>query len=437
MGKQRRDAPDAPVSVNELNNRAKDMLEQGFPDVLVEGEVGRLTKHASGHVWFSLKDHEASIDAVCWASNWRMMPVRPEEGMRVVVRGQLTIFPRTGNFQVVVRKLRPAGEGSLRARFLEIKARLDQEGLTAQARKRHLPFLPRAVGIVTSETGAALQDILRSIHDRFPGMRCVYAPTIVQGPDAPRRITSALRRMAEVPEVDVIIVGRGGGSQEDLWAFNDERLARAIAACPVPVVSAVGHEIDHSISDFVADARALTPTHAGGVVVPDHLELVERLDGLRARLAQAARRLGRDERRRLDDLGRRVGRRRFVKLIEEKRQELDWLAGRLARGLGSGVIRQRAELVRLGDRMTGGVEGIVARARHEMKPIGAALRALNPLAVLSRGFSVTRVERDGEARIVRGPEEVRPGDRLLTAFASGDEVASDVRESVKRGLPEA
>jgi len=437
MGKQRRDAPDRAVSVNELNQSAKEMLEHGFPDVLVEGEVGRLTQHASGHVWFSLKDDHASIDAVCWASSWRMMPVRPEEGMRVVIRGQLTIFTRSGRFQVVVRKLRPAGEGSHRARFLELKARLEQEGLTDPQRKRPLPFLPRAVGIVTSESGAALQDVLRSIHDRFPGMRCVYAPTIVQGPDAPPRIVQALQRIAKVPEIDVIIVGRGGGSQEDLWAFNDERLARAIAACDRPVVSAVGHEIDTSISDLVADLRALTPTAAGEAVVPDYREIVRAADGMRSRLAQAAGRLGREERRRLDDLERRSGMRLFPKLVEEKRQDLDYLADRLARALGVGVAKQREALVGLRSRMESGARETVKNARHALSPIDAALRALNPLAVLARGFSVTRVERDGVPVLVRGPAEVRPGDRLLTAFASGDEVASDVEETRERSLPEA
>ena len=437
MGKQRREAPDRALSVIELNNLAKDAIERGFPDVLVEGEVGRMTQHASGHVWFTLKDADASISAVCWASNWRMMPVRPDEGMRVVVRGQLTIFNRTGQYQLVVRKLRPAGEGSLRAQFLEIKARLEAEGLMAPERKRALPFLPRAIGIVTSETGAALKDILRSVRDRFPGARCIYAPTIVQGADAARRITAALQRIARVPVVDVIIVGRGGGSQEDLWSFNDEGLARAIAACPKPVVSAVGHEIDTSISDLVADRRALTPTAAGELVVPDAAELNGRLEDLGDRLGQATRRLGREERLRLEDLGRRVSLRRFVKVIEDRRQELDWLAGRLARGLGAGVVKQRAVVERLGGRLESAARDVAVSSRRELEPLRAALRALNPLAVLSRGFSVTRVERDGEVVIVRDPADVQAGDRLLTAFAQGDEIVSDVEGTRERTLPEA
>ncbi len=437
MGKSKRDPSDRPISVSELNQNAKELLERGFPSVLVEGEVGRMTHHASGHVWFTIKDEEASIDAVCWSSTWRMLPVQPVEGMRAVFRGQLTIFPRTGRFQIVVRSLRPAGEGSQRAAFLALKAKLDDEGLTADEHKRRLPFLPRAVGIVTSETAAALQDVLRSVRDRFPDMRCVLAPTPVQGPDAPRHIVQALERIAEVDGVDVIIVGRGGGSQEDLKAFNDEDLARTIAACPVPVVSAVGHEIDVSISDLVADMRALTPTAAGELVVPDAGDLIDEVDGLLRRLRQGARRTGKDERRRLVELSRRAGLNVFPRLIEERRQDLDVLAGRLAQALGAGVALRRASLSVLDTRLEGAVRGVVGGARHALVPLAAGLRALNPLQVLERGFSITRAERDGEVRMVRRPEDVRSGDRLRTAFASGDEVVSDVLGTERRTLPEA
>ena len=437
MGKSKRDGSETPVSVSELNQSAKELLERGFPSVLVEGEVGRMTHHASGHVWFVIKDDEASIDAVCWSSTWRMLPVQPVEGMRAVFRGQLTIFPRAGRFQIVVRTLRPAGEGSQRAAFLALKAKLDSEGVTADERKRPLPFLPRAVGIVTSESAAALHDVLRSVRDRFPEMRCVLAPAPVQGPDAAQHLAQALERLQEVDDVDVIIIGRGGGSQEDLKAFNDETLARTIAASRVPVVSAVGHEIDVSISDLVADVRALTPTAAGEMVVPDARGLIDGVDGLLARLRQGARRTGKDERRRLVELSRRAGLNMFPRLIEERRQDLDVLAGRLVQALAAGVAPRRAALAVLDTRLEGAVRAVVGGARHALAPLATGLRALNPLQVLQRGFSVTRAERDGEMKIVRRPEDVQTGDRLRTAFASGDEVVSDVLDAESRTLPEA
>ncbi len=436
MGKQRRDEDDRPLSVAELNQAAKELLERGFPDVLVEGEVGRVTNHASGHCWFSIKDDEASVDGVCWSSTLRSLPLRPQEGMRVVVRGQLTIYPRSGRFQMVVRTLRPAGEGSLRAAFLRLKAKLESEGLTAAERKRPLPYLPRAVGIVTSESGAALQDMLRAIRDRFPSMRCVLSPATVQGAGAPRLLVRALQRVCAVDGVDCVIIGRGGGSQDDLAAFNDEELARAIADCPVPVISAVGHEIDVSISDLVADVRALTPTAAGELVVPDLGGLRGDLDDLLARLRQGARRLGGEERRRLEELARRPGLNLFPRVIEELRQDLDALATRLAQAVGAGVSLHRAHVQMLQGRLETGARSSVAAARHRLEPLAAALRALNPVQVLGRGFSVTRVERDGEMKIVRGPRDVQPGDRIRTAFAAGDEVVSDVSDLEPRALPD-
>ncbi|HET7826016.1 MAG TPA: exodeoxyribonuclease VII large subunit [Anaeromyxobacter sp.] len=273
-------------SVGELTRALRNAVEPKFRDVWVAGEIANLKVQNSGHVYFSLKDDEATIGAVLWASQARKTKFKLQEGQEVLARGFVEIYPPHGRYQLVVQEVEPRGAGAMAVLLQQVKERLQADGLLDPARKRPLPFLPRRVGVATSPTGAALRDFLRVVHGRFPSMPVLVAPCRVQGEGAASTVVSAVRALCRAG-VDVIVVTRGGGSQEELAAFNDERLARAIAACPVPVVSAVGHEVDVTVADLVADVRAATPTHAAQLVAPVKDELVARVASLRARAERA------------------------------------------------------------------------------------------------------------------------------------------------------
>jgi exodeoxyribonuclease VII large subunit len=290
-----------PLSVGELTRALRNVVEPKFRDVWVAGEVANLRRQASGHLYLSLKDDEAVIGAVIWSSQARRMKFRLDEGQEVLARGFVEIYPPHGKYQLVIQELEPRGAGALALLLQQVKERLQADGLLDPARKRRLPFLPRRIGVATSPSGAALRDFLRVLHARFPAIPVLVAPCRVQGEGAAPTVVSALRALCRA-RVDVIVVTRGGGSQEDLGAFNDERLARAIAACPVPVVSAVGHEVDVTVADLVADVRGATPTHAAQLVAPVRDELAASLGALRARAERAV-------------LGALEGRRREVRAL--------------------------------------------------------------------------------------------------------------------------
>ncbi|HET9272353.1 MAG TPA: exodeoxyribonuclease VII large subunit, partial [Vicinamibacterales bacterium] len=277
-------SPPPPLSVSEVTARLKACIESRFGMVHVEGEISNCRLWSSGHVYFTLKDDVAQLRAVVFRLTARQLKFKLEDGMHVVVRGRISVYEVKGEYQMVVDAVEPHGLGALQAAFDQLKRRLHAEGLFDPARKRALPVLPRRIGVVTSLDGAAVRDILRVITRRYPSARVVVRPARVQGDGASRDLVIALKAIARVPDVDVIIVGRGGGSAEDLWAFNDETLARAIAACPVPVISAVGHEVDFTIADFVADVRAATPSNAAEIVV-------DRAENFLARIGRADQRL--------------------------------------------------------------------------------------------------------------------------------------------------
>src|SRR5512141_3044342 len=276
------------MGVGELTRLLRAQVEPRFRDVWVAGEVANLRRQSSGHLYFTLKDDEAAIAAVAWASQARRLAFALEDGLEVVARGFIEIYPPHGKYQLVVQEIEPRGAGAQAQLLKQIKERLQKDGLLDPARKRPLPFLPRRVGVATSPTGAALRDFLRVLHARFPSVPVLVGPCRVQGEGAAATVISAMRGLCRAG-CDVVVVTRGGGSAEDLSAFDDERLARAIAACPVPVVSAVGHEVDVSVADLVADVRAATPTHAAQLVAPVRDELAAHLAALRARLDRAVR----------------------------------------------------------------------------------------------------------------------------------------------------
>jgi len=384
------------LTVAELTRVIKGLVEgdPGLRDVWVEGELSNFKHHTSGHMYFTLKDEQATLRAVMFRGRNQALAFRPESGMRVYARGYVGIYERDGQYQLYVQELEPAGLGSLHLAFEQLKARLAAEGLFDQRLRRPLPQVPTAVGLITSPTGAALRDMVRVARRRWPGVRLVVIPVLVQGVEAPADIRRGLALAGGLGWLDVVILGRGGGSLEELWAFNDEGVARMIRSCPVPVVSAVGHETDFTIADFAADLRAPTPSAAAELVVPDRAHLLRHVDGLAARAAGSLRARLRRERQRLMSLRDRPALRHPRASLEAGWQRLDGLNGRLAAAWRF-VRERRSE--RLG--------GLAAR-----------LEALSPLGVLSRGYAVCRRVDGG---LVRSWRDVSVGEDVEVLLGEG------------------
>ncbi len=379
----------APLTVSQLTRALSDLVEDEFGYVKVVGEVGRVTFARSGHWYLSLKDDGAVLDAAVFRGTNNRMTWRPRQGDRVVATGALSIYAPRGSYSLIVRKLERAGEGDLAARLEALKRKLAAEGLFAPERKRPLPPVPRAVGVVTSATGAALRDILRVIDGRWPGLPIILAPCLVQGDGAAAQIASALRLMERHGVADVVIVGRGGGSAEDLWAFNEEPLVRAVAACSIPVVSAVGHETDTTLCDLAADVRAATPSHAAELVVPERDGLLALVDDLAGRLALSA---GRQVQRKRDGL-------RAMKLRDPRRR----------------VVEARLRADELDARLRRVMAVDLERRQRSVELQAARLKALSPLAVLDRGYAIAL--RQGQA--VRDAAALAPGELLELRLAQG------------------
>ncbi len=441
-------------TVSELTAGIKGALEGAFPAVWVEGEISNLRVPSSGHAYFTLKDEGAQLSAVLFRSRGRRVRFEPEDGMHVLAFGGLDVYAARGQYQLVVELMEPQGLGALQLAFEQLKRKLEAEGLFDEGRKRKLPVFPRVIGIVTSPTGAALRDMLNIIGRRFGDLHILIAPVRVQGDGAPAEIVQALSNLQETAELDVIVVGRGGGSIEDLWAFNDETVARAIVACRVPVISAVGHETDFTIADFVADLRAPTPSGAAELVVREKLAVIERLVDLYARLKQAVVADVAAQRERLEFLARRRVLTDPARSLRDLYRRLDELQGRLRLGLRAGQRQVRHRLALLTQALSaknpasriaadtallGQLRGrLVSAAAHGVKASRARfatsvgrLESLSPLAVLSRGYSVTRLP---SGALVRSAAQARSGDLLeilLHQGALGARV-TEVRERDER-----
>lgn len=426
--------------VGQVNRLVRLLLEERFAELWVQGELSDVSHAGSGHVYFTLNDEReaAQVRGVMFRSDARRAKAKLEDGARVRLRGTLSLFEPRGSYQLIARIALPDGLGDLHAQFEAVRKKLEAEGLLAQERKRGLPKLPRVLGVVTSEHGAALHDIVQVASSRCP-TRIVVSPCLVQGRDAPRSIEIALRNIQRLRELDVVIVGRGGGSAEDLFAFNDERVARAIAACRVPVVSAVGHEVDVTIADLVADVRAATPSNAAELCVPDRRALVSDLASHKRALERAMEvRLARG-RLRLDRAGRRVRDPRA--LLRGARSRLDDERGLIAaamrerlrgerRLLSAGLERlsrrdprllcaqDRARLSDLRGRLRAQARAICARQRARLSEQAARLHALSPLAVLSRGYAIALHETSGRALLREG--DAAPGDALRLRLHEGE-----------------
>jgi exodeoxyribonuclease VII large subunit len=429
------------LSVTELTAAIRLELESTFPEVLVEGEISNSRLWKTGHFYFTLKDATGQLKAVMFRSSLSYIRFTPEDGQHVVARGRVSVYAPKGEYQLVCEHLEPHGLGALQLAFDQLRQRLKAEGLFDAARKRALPALPRKIGVVTSLDGAAIKDIIHILHRRYPNVHLVISPARVQGDGAGIEIVRSLRQLGRVAGIDVIIVGRGGGSIEDLWAFNEERVARAIAASPVPVISAVGHETDYTISDFVADLRVPTPSAAAEVVVARKDEMANRITRAEARLQSALRDLVQRCRAKVHALERRPGLAGWpARLVLRGRHAADF-SHRLARSARATVGRQerrtyglrlRLEALDLGRRL-GDVRIRVLAARehlvhaaHEvrrgrdgrLRAIAGRLENLSPLAVLSRGYAVCSTA--DHATIVHDASTVRPGQGVRVTLHRGE-----------------
>lgn len=396
-----------PMTVMQVTRYVKSLLESDYvlQDLWVEGEISNWRLAASGHAYFTLKDDEASLRCVMWRSDVRQQGTMPQDGQAVLAHGRISLYERAGNYQLVVDHLQPVGVGRLYMEFEALKQRLAQEGLFDAERKRPLPLFPRRLGVVTSPTAAALRDILNVLSRRWPPVEVVLSPSLVQGEQAPPQIVAAIRALNDHTDVDAIIVARGGGSLEDLWAFNDEGVARAIAASRVPVISGVGHEIDFTIADFAADLRAPTPSAAAELAVPDRGEQLAAVRGQQTLLAGA-----------------------FQAQLSDHRQALDRLSQILRLNAPRGRIenlRQRVDELW----QTGGVRlcHLLTLRRERLNGLGHRLAALSPQATLDRGYAIAR---HGEtARALTSVGQVAAGDPIDIRLRDGEFSATVTKEA--------
>ena len=400
------------LSVTELNGIVRNLLE-GEPmlsNVCVRGELSNYKIYPSGHHYFTLKDSESSLRCVMFKSSASRLRFRPESGMGVTVWGRVAVFMRDGAYQLYCTQLMPEGTGDLQVAFEQLKARLEEEGLFEASHKKPLPVMPGRIAIITSSAGAAVHDMIRILGRRWPMAKLIVMPVRVQGSEAPPEIAGAIRYANEFDVADLIITGRGGGSIEDLWAFNDERVARAIYASRIPVISAVGHEPDVTISDYVADRRASTPSNAAEIAVPDCREVMEALNAFDIRSSQAIR-------KKLAFLSERLESLKNKRVLSEPSAQIDL---------------RRMELDHIRKLLAAAEERELAAGRERFVRLTAALDAMSPLRVLTRGYAIAS---DREGHTIRSVEAVRPGDRVRLTLADGraDCLIENTQRSIVNG----
>ncbi len=437
-------------TVSQLTQEIKGLLEEYFIDIWVEGEVSNVRVPPSGHIYFTLKDQWSQMRAVIFKQQARYLRFIPEDGLHIICRGRMSLYERRGEYQLIVDHIEPKGVGALQIAFEQLKSRLEKEGLFDEERKRSLPLVPRRIGIVTSPSGAAIRDMLQIIHRRFPNVEILICPVRVQGAESPLEIAQAVRDLNALGDVEVIIVGRGGGSLEDLWAFNDERVARVIYESRVPIISAVGHETDFTIADFVADLRAPTPSAAAELVVREKAELLRSIQSLNLRMMGCMRQhlgflTGRVDqaRRGLIDPRKRVE--RFWERLNELSRRLLSESHRLVLGAQDKIGGLREKLLyrspheraegcalrvsQLTKELRNSIQKGIGEQENRVRQLVSNLDNLSPLAILKRGYSITRKYPSYE--IVKDARSVEKGERVRVKFYRG-EIVCEVEES---GLP--
>ncbi len=386
----------APVSVSELTAHIRDIidLDPSLKRVLVRGELSNYKVYSSGHRYFTLKDSEAALSCVMFRSDAERVRFRPENGMSVLCSGQVSVYARDGKYQLYVRQMQPDGVGDLYVAFEQLKARLQSEGLFASEHKKPIPVMPSRIAVVTSASGAAVRDIIRVLGKRWPLSKVIVLPVRVQGEEASREIAAAIRYANRWKVADLIIAGRGGGSMEDLWAFNEEITARAIYDSEIPVISAVGHEPDFSIADFTADRRAATPSNAAELAVPEREKVLESLAVTQLRADRAVRRILDSGARRLESLSSRPIMKSPMAFIDQRRLDVD----------------------RFAERMDAAERHVLSENRQKYIRLVSALEALSPLRVLARGYSVVTLP---DGTVVRRSEQAAPGSLLRVRLSEG------------------
>jgi len=392
------------LTVTQVGEYVKRLLESDrvMSSVYVSGEISNFTNHRSGHLYFTLKDEGSAIAAVMFRSAAAKLRFMPENGMKVVAHGRISSFVKSGQYQIYAESLEPDGVGSLYVAYEQLKRRLEAEGLFSPARKKPIPKIPTRVGVITSPTGAAVRDIINITGRRFPLAKVVIYPALVQGKDAPAELINGVRYFNQTHSVDVIILGRGGGSIEDLWAFNDEALARCVADSEIPILSAVGHETDFTVCDFAADMRASTPSAAAELAVPDRAELKRKIGNIVTHMENALTRQIRADRDRLTSFSRSRVMTSPQNFIDDKRVLLMSLANETESKMTVAVGRKREKFVSL----------------------TASMEALNPMAVISRGYAAVF---DGEKRVIKSVGQVRQGDRVTLCLSDG-RIVGEVKE---------
>jgi exodeoxyribonuclease VII large subunit len=435
---------EAAITVSQLNRKAKNLLEQGIARLWVEGEISNLSRPASGHIYLSLKDENAQVSAAWFRQRQRRPAIGFKNGDKVLAYGRVSIYEARGNYQLIIEQMEPAGEGVLKQRFDALKKKLLAEGLFDEDRKQELPSLPSRIGVITSPSGAAIRDIVSVLRRRFPAVPVVVYPAAVQGEAAPGELMAALDTAIQRDECDVLIIGRGGGSLEDLWAFNDEALARAIAECPIPIVSAVGHEVDFTISDFVADLRAPTPSGAAEIVVPSQHDWLRRVNTLAVRIGRIGERAVQDRAQELDWLGKRLFaaspeatlRRQHNSLRESRSRIAAAMRTQLlelqndAQALRSDLMQQSpalavqrsiGQLATLRQRLGSGVHDALSDVTHRIALLGRALNSVSPLATLDRGYAIVLNE---EGKALTNAAQASTGDEIRARLSKGELVAN-------------
>jgi exodeoxyribonuclease VII large subunit len=438
---------DPVVTVSQLNRRVKSLLEQGIAKLWVEGEISNLARPASGHIYFSLKDEKAQLRVAWFRQRQRGPAIGFKNGDKVLVFGRVSLYEPRGDFQLIAEQLEPAGEGVLKQRYEALKRKLQEEGLFDEDRKQPLPGLPRRIGVITSPSGAAIRDVITVLRRRFPAVPVVVYPAAVQGDAAPAELVAALDTVVRRDECDVLIIGRGGGSLEDLWSFNDEALARAIAACPIPIVSAVGHEVDFTIADFVADARAPTPSGAAEIVVPSQHDWLLRLNALAVRIGRIGERAVQDRSQQLDWLNKRLLAASPAATLRRQHDSLRENSARLAatmrrqllesrhrvQGLRSELLQQspalavQRSLARLGtlqQRLASASRDRLSQLDHRLALLGRSLHGVSPLATLDRGYAIVM---DADGKALTDAAAVTSGEQITARLARGRLEASVTR----------
>ncbi len=388
--------PPSILSVTDLTRGIKSILESNYASLWLSGEVSNFKAHTSGHYYFSLKDENSQISAVMFKGSNRLLKFKLEDGLQVIVQGRVTVYEPRGSYQLVAEYVEPQGLGALQLAFEQLKKKLEAEGLFDPFIKKPLPLLPKKIGIVTSPTGAVIRDMLNVLKRRYPNVEILLAPVSVQGSEAAPAIVAAIAELNQMEDIDLLIVGRGGGSLEDLWAFNTEEVARAIAASRIPIISAVGHEVDVTIADYVADLRAPTPSAAAELAVPLKEEMEFFMRDLRKRLYEIVKRKSQSLQDRLDFFKSHLKHPR--RRLEELSQRCDELQDRLKLSFAS-------------------------RLKHlhlEVKSLNKTLLALSPLAVLERGYSITYlVDSSGKKKALKNPKEIKEGSEIETLLSQG------------------